>query len=71
MGVQVPPAAPFNYDKKFFKNFPNFILFLCINHNYANEINFSDYPLSYIIDSCKITKAANYKEKEKEKILRK
>tara|TARA_B100001989_G_scaffold127547_1_gene90121 strand:+ start:5930 stop:6358 length:429 start_codon:yes stop_codon:yes gene_type:complete len=54
--------------KLFFKIFLTAIL--CINQNYANEINYSDYPLSYIIDSCRITKERNYKESfEKEKVL--
>ncbi len=43
---------------------------LWINHNYANENNYSDYPLSYIIDSCLITKDRTHKESiEEEQIL--
>ncbi len=46
------------------------IAVLWINHNYADENNYSDYPLSYIVDSCLITKEKDHKEKfEKEKIL--
>ena len=54
--------------KLFFKIFLTAIL--CINQNYANEINYSDYPLSFIIDSCLITKERVYNESfKKEKIL--
>ena len=41
-----------------------------INHNYAYENNYPDYPLSYIVESCQITKErANKDSFEKEKIL--
>ena len=54
--------------KLFFKIFLTAIL--CINQNYANEINYEDYPLSFIVDSCLITKERTYNESYgKKKIL--
>ncbi len=38
------------------------ILIFCINNNYANENNYSDYPLSFIVESCLITKEKTYNE---------
>ena len=38
------------------------ILFSCINYSYAKDDNFTDYPLSFIVESCLITKQSSFPE---------
>jgi len=38
------------------------ILFSCINYSYAKDNNFTDYPLSFIVESCQITKQRSFPE---------
>ena len=38
------------------------ILFSCINYSYAKDNNFTDYPLSFIVESCLITKQRSFPE---------
>ncbi len=38
------------------------ILFSCINYSYAKDNNFTDYPLSFIVESCLITKQRLFPE---------
>ena len=38
------------------------ILFSCINYSYAKDNNFTDYPLSFIVESCLITKQRSFTE---------
>ena len=45
----------------FFLRF-SIILFLCINYSYAKDNNFTDYPLSFIVESCLITKQRLFPE---------
>lgn len=46
------------------------ILFSCINYSYAKDDNFTDYPLSFIVESCLITKQRSFTENiEQEKFL--
>ena len=46
------------------------ILFSCINYSYAKDNNFTDYPLSFIVESCLITKQGSFPENiEQEQFL--
>ena len=46
------------------------ISILWINYNYAYDKSYSDYPLSFIVDSCLITKERIYNKKfTQEKVL--
>ena len=38
------------------------ILFSYINYSYAKDNNFTDYPLSFIVESCQITKQRAFPE---------
>ena len=46
------------------------ILFLCISYSYAKDNNFTDYPLSFIVEACLITKQRSFTENiEQEQFL--
>ena len=63
MGVQVPPAAPkINMIKFFIKIIEKILLlsfFIIILSRLLFANNFYDYPMFFLVDSCKITQQRN------------